>query len=313
MANEIVVSVIIPMYGRSIFIEDALRSVLEQTHPHTEIILIDDNGEHSSEQNRTYSKIEPYLGEKVKYIKNQKNSGVSASRNNGVEQSSGQYVTFLDDDDIYYPEKIETQLEFMLKNELDISICSFDRFDSEGKTNPSSAIQPPLDCARDLLTRKSSPHAPTLMLKRELYRSIGGFPTNLAYREDIMLVTHALVKGAKLGSIPTPLFNYRVHSGFRLSKKHFPCNELHEIYKTVNETEAPLLATLPLKDQKSIRLKRAYKHANTLYRHKHELPAPLVINVMTLALSQGKWKILAKTPVKYLHSRLRKGHQPETS
>lgn len=302
MADDTLVSVIIPMYGRSMYIEDAVRSVLSQTYPHIEVILVDDNGDNSIEQKKTYESIKGFLSDQVHYLRNPINSGVSKSRNNGVDIAKGQYVTFLDDDDIYYPCKVAYQLQYMQKNKLDISICSFDRFDNDGKSQPSSAIQPPLSNARDLLTQKSSPHAPTLMLTTELYRSIGGFPANLAYREDSTLVMRALLKGAKLGSIQTPLFNYRVHSGFRLSKKRFPRHELDEIYHTVSQVESSLLMHLSIIERQEYILKKDFKYLNTLYRHHYKIPFSLLTKVIKAAVQRRKWKILFKSFLKYMLS-----------
>lgn len=302
MKDDTLVSVIIPMHGRSMYIEDAVRSALSQTYPNIEIILVDDNGNNSIEQKKTYETIRKFLSNRVHYLKNPINSGVSQSRNNGVDIAKGKYITFLDDDDIYYPYKVATQLQYMQKNKLDISICSFDRFDNDGKSQPSSAIQPPLNNIRDFLTQKSSPHAPTLMLMTELYRSIGGFPANIAYREDSTLVMRALLKGAKLGSIQTPLFNYRVHSGFRLSKKRFPRHELDEIYQTASQVESSLLIHLPIPEQQEYRLKKDYKYLNTLYRHHYRIPFSLLMKVTKAASQSRKWKILLKSPLKYVTS-----------
>ncbi|MGQ7247166.1 glycosyltransferase family 2 protein [Halomonas sp. V046] len=300
------VSIVIPMHGRSKYIEAAVESATNQTHPNIEIILVDDNGDGSEEQKNTYGKVSHLLNSHVRYLKNEHNSGVSYSRNKGVSNAHGEYITFLDDDDIYYPEKIKTQLEMMQSHRWDLSICSFDRFDDDGLSSPPSAIQPELTTARDLLTKKSSPHAPTIMIKKEIFELSGGFPVELAYREDVTLVVRALTHGASIGTIPTPLFNYRVHTGFRLSKKRFHCKELHDIYRIVNHERSTLLETLSSSDRQSIQLRHDYKHLNTLYKNGCLIPWQLFRNVATLSLKNQRPTPLAKSAFKFIVSRLRR-------
>lgn len=108
------VSVIIPTYNASQYVIETLNSVINQTHVNIEIIVIDD----CSEDN-TYDVVHDYLATySVNYIlkKSEKNFGGPAGpRNIGVECSSGDYIAFLDADDIWHPQKLEIQLEY-LKN-----------------------------------------------------------------------------------------------------------------------------------------------------------------------------------------------------
>lgn len=305
MTDVPLVSVIIPMHGRSHFIEAALRSVIAQTHPRVETILVDDNGEGSANQLATHEQIAPFLGPNVCYWANPTNVGVSATRNRGVELARGEYVTFLDDDDIYYEDKVSSQLQEMLDRGLDISICSFDRFDSEDKKDFPSAIQPRLECAQDLFFEKPSPHAPTIMLKRSLFMQIGGFNENLAYREDLMLVTRALSHHAVLGSIKKPLFNYRVHPGFRLSKKKFTCQEIEDIDSVRSEEEAALRARLTSKELDELMLIRSYKKLDTLYKNGCRISFSLVMTVTRFSVKKASMKTMLRGLAKYLKSIVR--------
>lgn len=96
----------------------AINSVLAQTYENLEVIVVDDNGIGTSENILTKSIIAENFNddERVKYYEMERNSGGSLSRNLGIARSSGDYITFLDDDDEYYPEKIKKQLEFYLDN-----------------------------------------------------------------------------------------------------------------------------------------------------------------------------------------------------
>ncbi len=98
-------SAVIPTYNRSVHVLRAIDSVLAQTHPVDEVIVIDDG---STDQ--TAAAIQQRFGSRAKVIR-QDNQGVSAARNRGVREASGEWIAFLDSDDTWLPTKIETQVK----------------------------------------------------------------------------------------------------------------------------------------------------------------------------------------------------------
>ncbi len=105
------VSVIIPTYKRSDSLLRTIYAVLNQTYPSIEIIVVDDNGEGTFFQRRTEERLTEYIEKnKVKYIKHPVNKNGSAARNTGFWASNGEYINFLDDDDLFLPMKIERQV-----------------------------------------------------------------------------------------------------------------------------------------------------------------------------------------------------------
>ena len=100
------VSVVIPTYRRGKYIAKAIDSVLSQTYNNLEIIIIDDNISNSIEREQTQKIIEDINDSRILYIQNAKNLGGSLSRNVGIFKAKGEYITFLDDDDLYLPKKI---------------------------------------------------------------------------------------------------------------------------------------------------------------------------------------------------------------
>jgi len=111
------VSVIIPTYNRADLLSEAIESVLGQTHKDTEIIVIDDGS-----TDNTREKLKPYQGRiKYKYIEN---GGPALARNMGMRMAKGQYIAFLDSDDLYYPYKIEIQADFLDKHPEVAMVCS---------------------------------------------------------------------------------------------------------------------------------------------------------------------------------------------
>lgn len=114
------VSIIIPTYKGSDKICNAVDSVLKQTYENIEIIVVDDNGKGTDEQKLTELKMNKYSGnKKVKYLTHEVNINGSAARNTGIRASKGEFLGFLDDDDVFLPEK--TEKEVRLFNSLDES------------------------------------------------------------------------------------------------------------------------------------------------------------------------------------------------
>jgi len=109
---DIKVSVIIPFYNRVKWTVEAIESVIKQTHRNIEIIVVND---HSTVD---ITEIEKFVknDERVKLINNKRTKGVSGSRNTGLDIARGEFIAFLDSDDLFLPTKIEKQLTFMVRN-----------------------------------------------------------------------------------------------------------------------------------------------------------------------------------------------------
>lgn len=105
------VSIIIPTYNSELTISRCIKSVVNQTYQNIEIIIIDDFS-----KDKTLEKINKFNLENLTIIKNDRNLGPSASRNKGIIKSSGEYISILDSDDFIFPNKIETQVNFLNKN-----------------------------------------------------------------------------------------------------------------------------------------------------------------------------------------------------
>ena len=108
------VSIIMPSYKRKpLLVERAINSLVNQSYKNIEIILVDDNAKEEHKQYRLDLElmVKRLNISFLKYIQNDKNLGGSLSRNNGIFNSTGEYITFLDDDDMYEANKIENQIK----------------------------------------------------------------------------------------------------------------------------------------------------------------------------------------------------------
>lgn len=111
------VTVIIPTYKRSEYIERAIQSILMQTYKDIEIIVVDDNDSNTEERKMLEKKMEKYSNnKKIIYIQHKNNKNGAAARNTGIKIAHGEYITFLDDDDYFLPNRIETMVNTLNAN-----------------------------------------------------------------------------------------------------------------------------------------------------------------------------------------------------
>lgn len=130
--NNDLVSVITPVYNAERFIEHTLKSVLAQTYRNIEIVLVDDC---STDDSRAiiahFEKEYPGI---VRYHLQDKNQGAAVARNTALWLAKGRYVAFLDSDDVWVPEKIERQLNYMKEKDAAFVFSAIDFIDEAGKT-----------------------------------------------------------------------------------------------------------------------------------------------------------------------------------
>lgn len=122
------VSVIMPTYNRGFLIKNSIDSVLNQTYSNIEIIVVDD-----CSTDNTEDVVKSINDKRVKYFKLDKNSGANFARNYGIDKSIGDFVTFIDSDDIYELNKIELQLEMINDTNTDMNFCGVRIIDNENE------------------------------------------------------------------------------------------------------------------------------------------------------------------------------------
>ena len=124
------VSIITPSYNCGDYIEETIKSVLNQTYTNWEMIIIDDcSKDCTKEVVSKYIK----LDDRIKLFSFEKNYGAAVARTKGIKVSKGRFIAFLDSDDIWTKSKLETQLAFMKKNNYPITCTAYQKIDSLGK------------------------------------------------------------------------------------------------------------------------------------------------------------------------------------
>lgn len=213
------VSVVVPTYRRETELEKALESLAAQTYPHLEIVVVDDNG--NAEWNSKVSKTVETFGNchpeiALKCIANSENNGSAESRNIGIRSASGYYVTFLDDDDIYLPDKIRKQVEFMEMDKCDFSITDLYLYSEEGKEidrRIRSYIKDKSALALEKYHLKyHMTGTDTMMFTKSYLTQIGGFaPIDVG--DEFYLMHRAIAGGGKFGYLPDCDVKAYVHVG----------------------------------------------------------------------------------------------------
>jgi glycosyltransferase involved in cell wall biosynthesis len=139
IADKPLISVIIPTYNRADLIERAIASVIQQSYENLEIIVVDD-----ASQDNTAEVVSRFCDRRVRYVCHQTNQGGSEARNTGINRSEGQYIAFLDSDDIWLPHKIEYQLAAIVSqhNPENENIVSYTRFQKSSQVFYQRSILP---------------------------------------------------------------------------------------------------------------------------------------------------------------------------
>ena len=201
------ISVIIPLYNKEKQIVHTLQSVLNQTFQDFEIVIVDDGSTDGS-----VAEVEKFSESRIRLI-HQKNAGVSAARNRGIEAAKYDLIAFLDADDEWKPEYLATQYHLFQKYpDCNVFACNYEFRDAEGKVTPTIIRKLPFTSDDGILTNyfevASCSHPPlwtsAVMVKKQAIQKIGGFPVGIKSGEDL-LTWARLAVNVKIAYSRTPL------------------------------------------------------------------------------------------------------------
>ncbi len=201
------VSLIIPTYNRAWLLPQTLACVLEQTYPHLEIIVVNDGS-----TDETQAVLAGYAG-RVKTI-HQENQGETAARNAGIAAATGDYFTFLDDDDIIFPDKIARQVQLLqTRPNVDVVYCRYYHMDVDGRLLNKTGLMAEGDVLPQLVYGNFIGIGAPL-LPRRCVETIGLFDADLPFRgkysEDWDWFLRLALAGFRFACIQEPLCAYRV-------------------------------------------------------------------------------------------------------
>ena len=233
MENQPLVSVIMPCYNMEKYISETIQSVQRQTYPHWELLIVDD-----ASNDRTPDIVQGFCEQdgRIHFIVKPKHSGIADTRNQCLAMAQGRYLAFLDSDDIWHPDKLQVQLEFMTKNGIGFSYSSYDCLDENGnplkKTIKTVGI---LDYESYL--RNTIIGCSTVMLDKSIVGEV--FVPNFRTSEDAATWLNILKKGHLAYAIDTPLVSYKIRRQSASSNKLKASVDLWKVYRCQEKLALP--------------------------------------------------------------------------
>lgn len=200
------VSIVIPTFNRSGYLQKAIKSVLAQSLTDIEIIIVDDGS-----QDNTPKIVKNYSDNRIQYFY-QTNTGRSAARNKGMERSSGIFISLLDDDDVYLPQKLEHQVGFLEMHPPYDAVASAGYIIDENDN--INGIFQPWPCKLEItlpecIHKTGIPPSSLLFRRRCLDRMDYWFDTKINYAEDNDFIIRLLLTGRRISWLPRALWSYR--------------------------------------------------------------------------------------------------------
>lgn len=207
------VSIIMPAYQCKSTVEESVRSVLSQTYASWELIIVDDGS-----SDGTAAVLSRLASEdpRIKVITLERNEGVAAARNHAAETSSGEWIAFLDSDDIWLPEKLERQLSLAEKTGADLLYTGASCIGSLSRKTGREFHVPESVTYRSILLRNDL-ICSTVVVRRELYLKHPMERSDL--HEDYICWLSILRDGAAAHGIQEPLILYRISAASKSGNK----------------------------------------------------------------------------------------------
>ena len=229
------VSVIVPTYKRNKYIIRALESILSQDYPDIEIVVVDDNGRGNPDQIETEKALSVYINDKkIKYVCNEQNVGGALARNHGIQESTGEYITFLDDDDVYLPGKISIQVKAIEDNGWDLCVMDGETYNNEGKclSHKTQPIENGMT-QEEILKAHIMKHITgtnVFMYKRDALLRIGMFD-QISAGQEFMLMQKSITNNLKIGCIHEVYVHFHMDGQERISTRLSKIDGLNLVYE----------------------------------------------------------------------------------
>lgn len=203
------VSIIVPTYNRFQFLKETIDSILDQTFKDFELIIVDNYSVDNTEK-----VVKSYSDKRIKYFKNNNNGVIAVNRNFAIKKSKGEYIAFCDDDDLWYPTKLEKQIKEFEKDKKVALVCTNAvRFNKDGETG-SINKKTDEDFSFEALLKNNSIFCSSVLVKKSVLKDVGYFDENpkILAGEDYELWLR-IAKKHKIKHIKEPLLKYRCHPG----------------------------------------------------------------------------------------------------
>lgn len=200
------ISVIMPVYNTQSFIADSLISILNQSYPHFELIIIDD-----ASNDKTINVINKFSDHRIKLLKNKKHSGVAKSLNQALKVARGSYIARMDADDIALPERFNIQIQYLTKNPQIVAIGSWvELINHAGKTIGIKKMPVKYQDIKKIILKFNPFIHPTMMIRKLILKNIGNYQERYNGAEDYDLFLHMTAKH-QVANLPIQLLKLRIY------------------------------------------------------------------------------------------------------
>jgi len=221
------ISVLLPVYNAEKYIKDAINSILIQTFQDFELVILNDGS-----TDKTEMIILSFDDNRIKYHKSE-NKGIVYQLNKGVELAAGEYIARMDSDDISLPARLSKQIEFMEQHpNVDALGTAYFRIDERGKKIGEKKVPSTHEECEFMATLNSPILHPTLMIKKDVIKEIGGYKKDFNLIEDYELFLRLIKSGYKMANLKEPLFYYRLNKA-TINSEREKCQQ-NAIYKYGN-------------------------------------------------------------------------------
>lgn len=220
MCDEPLISIVIPVYNIESYIKQTLDSVMSQDYKNFEIILVDDG---STDKTLAVCKAISFNNSRIKVI-HQDNKGVSAARNNGIKNANGEYISFVDGDDIVAPNLIARMYQVMKNTEVDLVTSGYSRNPCElgNLTDIKPKVLERFNALKELPYNQSFTYSVWgKLFKTEIVKKIL-FDEKTGILEDYLFICNYLVNTHSVAVISDKLYCYMIRDGSALNKKFTP-------------------------------------------------------------------------------------------
>lgn len=210
--NNPLVSIIIPVYNSEEYIDETIESILNQTYTNWEAILVDDCSQDST-QEKIKKRIEK--NNKIKYFKHSTNLGAAEARNTAIKKAKGDFIAFLDSDDIWEKQKLEKQVQFMIDNNINFSCTYYRKMDEKSNDLNTVITYDSVGGYSHLL--KECPGNSTVVYNTKKLGKF--FIPNIKKRNDYVMWLQVIKKAGKIYCLKQQLSWHRVRSDSLSSDK----------------------------------------------------------------------------------------------
>lgn len=208
------VSVVLPTYRRPDLLARAVESVRGQTLAAWELVVVDDNEPSSAERLQTRELMSGYSGDsRIRYLEHAANCGGSAARNTGIRAATASLVAFLDDDDNWYPNKLEVQVAHFEGQVEDVALvyCRFRHVAIDGSFHVTKP-HPDNHTVEALLTKNGIGTTSAVVCRRDALLEVGGFDEELPSRQDVDLYLRLALR-YRISYVDEILLDFHRHTG----------------------------------------------------------------------------------------------------